>query len=172
MCGSASEWASKRDIGGRILELMHITAATCTLKKSAGKTSKILNISRLHTMHNRTDSKTGFINSRDAAREVKLSHDYINRLCRSGKIVGEMIDGSWYVDAASLSVFLRENKVKKIRQFEARRRTLANEYRKHQPEHSTLLNAHRSRVQQARAVATVAAACSIVFFFNDATWLR
>lgn len=44
--------------------------------------------------------------TRDAARQVGLSHDYIARLTRQGKVFGVKVGRLWYVDLASLQNYL------------------------------------------------------------------
>ncbi|MDP3958466.1 MAG: hypothetical protein Q8Q36_03330, partial [bacterium] len=50
-----------------------------------------------------------FILSRQAARLVKYSNDYIGELCRSGKVEARQIGRLWYVEESSLLAHKREN---------------------------------------------------------------
>ena len=66
-------------------------------------------------MHDRTLTllHQQWLPSKDAASKVGLVSDYISRLCRSGEVEGKKVDGVWYVNMASLRVFLEEVSVKK-----------------------------------------------------------
>jgi hypothetical protein len=46
------------------------------------------------------------ISSKELARRVGYTNDYISRLCRFGKIEGEKIGNTWYVDELSLKKFI------------------------------------------------------------------
>jgi len=48
-----------------------------------------------------------YLSSRRAAREHKYHTDYIGQLIRAGKVAGKKVGRAWYVDAASLSAYLR-----------------------------------------------------------------
>ncbi|HVY72513.1 MAG TPA: immunoglobulin-like domain-containing protein [Candidatus Paceibacterota bacterium] len=67
--------------------------------------------------------------ARKAALLLKCAPDYISKLCREGKLIGKQVEGVWYVDPASISVF-EENRVRaKARRSEvlAQQRRLENE---------------------------------------------
>ncbi len=48
-----------------------------------------------------------YISSRRAAKEHRYHSDYIGQLIRGGKVVGEKVGRSWYVEAQSLEAYLR-----------------------------------------------------------------
>ena len=66
-----------------------------------------------------------YVRSRDAARAVHLSADYVSRLAKRGLIDGRLIDGHWYISELSLAAFLavqeREKELWRARLSELRR---------------------------------------------------
>jgi hypothetical protein len=54
-----------------------------------------------------------YIRSRDAAREVHLTLDYVSRLARHGAIAGVRIAGIWFDDLVSLENFVTRKNAKK-----------------------------------------------------------
>ena len=54
-----------------------------------------------------------FVPTRVAAKAVSLSHDYIARLAREGKIMAVLVSRSWYVNPASLNEWVMANEVEK-----------------------------------------------------------
>lgn len=48
-----------------------------------------------------------YISSRRAAKENKYHSDYIGQLIRAGKVVGQKVGRSWYVEVSSLDAYLR-----------------------------------------------------------------
>jgi hypothetical protein len=54
-----------------------------------------------------------FLRSRDAARAVHLSPDYVSRLAKRGLVDAKRIDDCWYVSARSLAAFLTDQEHKK-----------------------------------------------------------
>ena len=71
---------------------------------------------------------TTFIRSRDAARIVHLTHDYISRLARGNLIDGHLVEGLWFVELASLKDFIIDQE----RQREIWRANLARQRREEQ----------------------------------------
>ena len=69
-----------------------------------------------------------YVPSRDAARLVGLTADYISRLARVGLIAGLLDDGVWFVSLDSLRAFMAEQD----RQKELRRAQLAAQRREEQ----------------------------------------
>ena len=69
-----------------------------------------------------------YIRSRDAARSVRLAPDYVSRLARGALIDGKLVDGLWFVNVASLKIFLAEQE----RQKEIWRAQLARQRREEQ----------------------------------------
>jgi len=47
-----------------------------------------------------------YVRSRDAARTVHMSPDYVSRLAKRGLIDGKFIDGHWFINEPSLADFL------------------------------------------------------------------
>lgn len=47
------------------------------------------------------------LSAKRAAREHRYHSDYIGQLIRSGKVAGQKVGRSWYVDAESLSAYLK-----------------------------------------------------------------
>ncbi|MFZ2555644.1 MAG: hypothetical protein WAX57_02290, partial [Minisyncoccia bacterium] len=70
--------------------------------------------------------------SRDAARRFGITNDYIGRLCKSGKVVGRIISGSWYVNEESLRGFLLTTNREKYERRDALRQMRVNAYREAQ----------------------------------------
>ena len=52
--------------------------------------------------------KENFISTKEASKSSGYTSDYIARLIRSGKIVGQKIGHSWFVDRDSLHIFLAD----------------------------------------------------------------
>ena len=69
-----------------------------------------------------------YVRSRDAARVVQLAPDYVSRLARGKLIDGQIVDGLWFVNLASLKEFLAEQ----ARQKEAWHAELAKRRREEQ----------------------------------------
>jgi hypothetical protein len=65
------------------------------------------------------------VRSRDAARECGVSFDYVSRLAPAGLVAGQLHNGLWFVDCASLKEFLaeqdRQKQIWRARQAELRR---------------------------------------------------
>lgn len=74
-----------------------------------------------------------YIPARDAALRVHLHPDYISRLARQSRIHGRRVGRRWYVDPASLDVFLQSQNAGK----EARRGELKDVRRKEYEEMHT-----------------------------------
>ena len=68
-------------------------------------------------------SNLGLISSKDAAQHAGFTHDYISRLCRFGKVKGEKIGNTWYIDKESLDEFLLKQQTKR----EVRKHELSEE---------------------------------------------
>jgi len=66
---------------------------------------------------------TIFLSSREAGKISNYTHDYIARLCRDGKLIGQKINRTWYVREDSLLLFLDEYENEK----EARHQALSQE---------------------------------------------
>ena len=66
-----------------------------------------------------------YIRSRYAARAVHLAPDYVSRLARSGLVAGKLTKGLWFVDLASLRIFIvgqeRQRQIWRMRLAEQRR---------------------------------------------------
>jgi len=56
-----------------------------------------------------------YVRSRDAARAVHLSSDYVSRLAKRGAIDGKLIDGHWFINEPSLAGFLATQEREKER---------------------------------------------------------
>lgn len=56
-----------------------------------------------------------FIPTRDAARKVSYTPDYVTKLARDGKIISQKVGRSWYVDLDSLKLFVLERDAEKRR---------------------------------------------------------
>lgn len=50
---------------------------------------------------------TQYLSTREAAKLVSMSHDYVSRLARERRVVGVQIGRKWYVDPVSLKNFKR-----------------------------------------------------------------
>ena len=50
-----------------------------------------------------------FLTTKEASKISGYSPDYISRLCRTGKVVGQQIGRSWFVDPKSFEAFLNEH---------------------------------------------------------------
>src|SRR3989338_7721508 len=50
------------------------------------------------------------ISSKEAARRVGFTNDYISKLCRDGRLRGDKIGNAWYVDEGSLKKFIETQK--------------------------------------------------------------
>src|SRR3989344_3657306 len=72
------------------------------------------------------------ISSRDAARILGISHDYIGRLCKKGKVTGKLISGIWFVNEESLRAYLLQVNKEKYERREVLREVRAAEYREAQ----------------------------------------
>ena len=57
-------------------------------------------------MKNKNTFNHQLISSKELARRVGYTNDYISRLCRYGKVEGEKIGNTWYVDELSLNKFI------------------------------------------------------------------
>src|SRR3989344_1028334 len=57
-------------------------------------------------MKNTNSSHHNLISSKDAATKVGYTNDYISRLCRYGRVEGEKIGNTWFVDEISLRRFV------------------------------------------------------------------
>ncbi len=66
-----------------------------------------------------------YVRSRAAASEVGLCRDYVSALARSGLIAGRRVAGSWFVNLATLRVFIADQE----RQKEVWRARLAQQRR-------------------------------------------
>jgi hypothetical protein len=73
-----------------------------------------------------------FISTKDASAVSGYNPDYLGRLARSGKIVGKIVDRSWFIDSASLATFLQEQKNRKLDQIRLLKQERVEEYQKHQ----------------------------------------
>ena len=69
-----------------------------------------------------------YLRSRDAARIVQLAPDYVSRLARADLIDGRLIEKLWFVNVASLKVFIADQE----RQKEIWRAELARKRREEQ----------------------------------------
>ncbi len=69
-----------------------------------------------------------FVRSRDAARETRVSIDYVSRLARAGLVAGRQEYGLWFVNLVSLKQFLADQE----RQKQAWRARLAQMHREEQ----------------------------------------
>jgi hypothetical protein len=54
-----------------------------------------------------------YVRSRDAARVVGFTPDYVSKMAREGRIDGYFIDKRWFVDLASLNKFIVDQKRQK-----------------------------------------------------------
>lgn len=59
------------------------------------------------------DNNSELVTTRVAAKQVNLSHDYIARLAREGRIKAEQRGRSWYVDIVSLLRWFESNRLEK-----------------------------------------------------------
>lgn len=90
--------------------------------------------------HSTTNTQTDLIASKEAAKIVGYSHDYISRLAREGQIIATRVGRQWHVDLSSLRGYIERNKLEQAARQEAlreeRRRELASQARHEQQEES------------------------------------
>lgn len=98
-----------------------------------------------------TGKKKKFITTRDAARQVSYTPDYVTKLARDGKIISQKIGRAWYVDLDSLKLFVLEREVEKRRhQSEVRdsrrREEIFNQFRKNKTNPELVVSKNSSKV--------------------------
>jgi hypothetical protein len=76
-------------------------------------------------------SKENLITTKSAGEIFGYTSDYIARLARAGKIVGERVGNTWLVDKDSIALFLEKSNEKKSSRAQALSREREVEYRTH-----------------------------------------
>src|SRR3954464_12170678 len=53
------------------------------------------------------------ISARKAAERIGCASDYIGKLCREGRLQGELVDRAWFVESESVTAYKRERDIEK-----------------------------------------------------------
>ncbi|HFC10579.1 MAG TPA: hypothetical protein ENJ75_00035, partial [Candidatus Kaiserbacteria bacterium] len=78
----------------------------------------------------KTLNTDGLVSSKEIAKQVGYTNDYIARLCRFGNIQGKKIGNVWYVDIASLKSFIAQKQKKQVKRSKELSSHRKKEYRK------------------------------------------
>ncbi|VAW32782.1 hypothetical protein MNBD_CPR01-592, partial [hydrothermal vent metagenome] len=78
----------------------------------------------------KTLNTNGLAPSKEIAKQVGYTNDYIARLCRFGNIQGKKIGNVWYVDISSLESFIAQKQKKQVKQNKELSSYRKKEYRK------------------------------------------
>ncbi len=79
------------------------------------------------------------LSARKAAARLKCAQDYVSKLCREGKLVGQLLEGQWYVDPASIAVFEQARMFAKQERAESLGQQRRNETLAYQKQHGTFV---------------------------------
>ncbi len=103
-------------------------------------------------------NSTNLLSTREAAKLLGYTHDYIARMCRSGKIPATRIGTSWYLTRKDAELFARTHNKK----LAAYRKTLADAMREERLEKTYAMPARVRALPRARLYPVVALAALFV----------
>jgi len=67
----------------------------------------------LNSLSSKKSGDQKYLTSKEAGFFSGYTHDYISRLCRTGKVEGKLVGRSWFVVESSLVSFVDRQKEKK-----------------------------------------------------------
>ena len=73
-------------------------------------------------------SDKNLISARDAAVLSGYAKDYITRLCRTGKVVGELVGRTWFVEETSLRDFMLKTETERVERLNQLSQERRNQY--------------------------------------------
>ena len=101
---------------------------------------------------------TRYLTTKQAAKQVGLSHDYVARLAREGKVVAWREKRSWYLDPVSLERFLVTSRIEK----DVRARVIKSERYAEQTLHQDIQAIAATAVTSTRALSAQLQAAAVV----------
>src|SRR6185312_12769259 len=54
------------------------------------------------------------LSAKAASKRMKCAADYVSKLCREGKLDGELVEGAWFVNEESIAKFEKQRKVARM----------------------------------------------------------
>ncbi|MCX6819768.1 MAG: helix-turn-helix domain-containing protein [Candidatus Adlerbacteria bacterium] len=97
------------------------------------------------------------LSARKVAERLGCAQDYVSKLCREGKLVGRQVDGAWFIEQESISVFEKMRDVAKV----ARAEALADQRRRENKEYKIQ---HAGEIKKQFFARAIGAARTGLFF--------